>query len=198
MKHKKRNGKLLMSFGVLLILISLAMTAYNYTLEEKAEKISSQIIQELNITVSDESNSEIPYYEINSDIQMPVISVNGESFVGTLEIPVLNLELPVIETLTYSALKKAPCVFEGTPYKNNLIIGAHNYKSHFAYLKNLSAGDKVIFTDTDGNVFTYSVLYIEILDKNALESLRDGEWDLTLFTCTYGGSQRVTVRCKKV
>lgn len=25
--------------------------------------------------------------------------------------------------------------------------------------------------------------------------MKEGDWDLTLFTCTFGGQQRFTVRC---
>ena len=47
----------------------------------------------------------------------------------------------------------------------------------------------------DGNTFYYEVMYVEILDNNAVEEMSAGQWDLTLFTCTYGGATRITVRC---
>ena len=56
-------------------------------------------------------------------------------------------------------------------------------------------GEIITFTDMDGNVFFYEVAEIEILDPYAKEEMLSGEWDLTLFTCTYGGQERVTVRC---
>lgn len=36
---------------------------------------------------------------------------------------------------------------------------------------------------------------METLPETAVEEMRAGEWDLTLFTCTYDGRARVTVRC---
>ena len=36
---------------------------------------------------------------------------------------------------------------------------------------------------------------LETLPETAVEEMRAGEWDLTLFTCTYDGRARVTVRC---
>ena len=36
---------------------------------------------------------------------------------------------------------------------------------------------------------------VETLPETAVEEMRAGEWDLTLFTCTYDGRARVTVRC---
>ena len=39
---------------------------------------------------------------------------------------------------------------------------------------------------------------VDILDHTAVEDMISGEYDLTLFTCTYGGENRVTVRCDRV
>ena len=64
-------------------------------------------------------------------------------------------------------------------------------------LSNLQEGDIITFTDAVGNVFTYSVAGLEILQPEELDDTTSGQWPLTLFTCTYGGVGRVTVRCKK-
>lgn len=82
-------------------------------------------------------------------------------------------------------------------YNDTLIICAHNYESHFGKIKNLAPGSKVYFTDIDGNNFSYEVVEICILDPYAIEEMQSGDWDLTLFTCTWGGRTRVTVRCVK-
>lgn len=42
------------------------------------------------------------------------------------------------------------------------------------------------------------VISQEILGKNAVEQIKEGGWDLTLFTCTIGGTQRITVRCERM
>ena len=39
---------------------------------------------------------------------------------------------------------------------------------------------------------------LEILQPTAVEEMTAGEFDLTLFTCTYGGKSRVTVRYDRV
>jgi sortase A len=96
---------------------------------------------------------------------------------------------------SYPNLRISPCRYTGSAYKNNLIIAAHNYESHFGNLKYLNAGDEITFTDVDGNVFNYVVAEIEQLNPTAIEQMESGDWALTLFTCTIGGSYRVTVRC---
>ena len=50
----------------------------------------------------------------------------------------------------------------------------------------------------DGNVFNYEVVAKETLMPTAIEEMASGDWALTLFTCTVGGSYRVTIRCDLV
>ena len=38
---------------------------------------------------------------------------------------------------------------------------------------------------------------VETLAPTAVDEMTGGDWDLTLFTCTYSGQARVTVRCVK-
>lgn len=138
----------------------------------------------------------VPDYVLHPEMEMPAVEIDGNRYIGTITLPVLGLEFPVMEEWSLPKLKKAPCRYSGTAYMGNMIICAHNYRSHFGKISNLRAGDIIIFTDVDGNVFTYEVKCLETLAT--VEELQDGEWDLTLFTCTLAGNTRVTVRCVSV
>ena len=109
----------------------------------------------------------------------------------------LELELPVQAEWSYPALKTSPCRYAGTP-EAGLVIAAHNYEQHFARLNLLTAGDTVEFTDVSGTAHWYTVMQVETLAPTAVEEMTGGDWDLTLFTCTYSGQARVTVRCVKM
>lgn len=50
----------------------------------------------------------------------------------------------------------------------------------------------------DGAVWQYAVDTVEILAPTDVEDMTSNDYDLTLFTCTYGGSSRITVRCNRV
>ena len=130
--------------------------------------------------------------------EMPVVAIDGEDYVGFVAIPTLGLELPVTAKWSYTKLKYTPCRFTGDLYSDDLVIMAHNYDRHFGGLKDLRVGDSVTFTDMDGETVAYVVAAKDILDPNAVEEMTAGEYDLTLFTCTYGGEKRVTVRCDRV
>ena len=64
----------------------------------------------------------------------------------------------------------------------------------------LAVGDPVEFTDVDGNRFRYTVTDLEqLLPGQTVDMVGYSEdWDLTLFTCTISGRQRLTVRCSLV
>ena len=204
-----RQGKIYTIIGLLLLAAALFLTAYNLWRDAMASISANMALKQLNTDVretasmvlpvlpSGESLEEayIPDYILNPEMDMPEENVDGQKYIGVLRIPDLSLELPVISNWSYPNLKNAPCRYAGSAYMNNMVIAAHNYYSHFGHLKDLSPGDEVTFTDVDGNVFQYEVSAIEILSPLAVEEMTNGDWDLTLFTCTVSGQSRVTVRC---
>lgn len=138
----------------------------------------------------------LPAFVRNPDIAMPVQKVDGNAYIGVLEIPSLGLSLPVISEWNYPRLRIAPCRYTGSVYSRDIVISGHNYERHFGQLKLLTVGEEIRFTDADGNIFYYSVCGTEQLGKYDVYEMKNGDWDLTMFTCTYGGKNRVTVRCK--
>lgn len=208
---KNKNGVLLIGLGLLLIAAALFLAGYNiydnYRAERSAGKALNQLDEYIDIqkskedknhhddSISSSEETEIPDYVLNPDMEMPVQTIDGQDYVGVLSIPALDLELPVISQWSYPKLKIAPCRYKGSAYLGDLVIAAHNYKSHFGSLKDLRQGDSVIFSDMDGNVFTYEVMELEALKSTDIEEMESGDWDLTLFTCTVGGQSRVTIRC---
>ena len=207
-----KRGKICTGIGLLLLAAALFLTAYNLWSDAKAGKTADTVLEQLTPELdekksislpalpSGESLEEayIPDYILNPEMEMPVGKIDGQQYIGVLRIPALSLELPVISEWSYPSLQIAPCRYAGSAYLNNMVIAAHNYYSHFGYLKNLSQGDEVTFTDMDGNVFRYEVAELETLSPFAIEEMTSGDWALTLFTCTVGGQSRVTVRCERM
>lgn len=196
----RRRYKILIGVGLLLIAAALALVAYNIADAQRAAKSAAQALEALeqaSPAVSAAEPDAVPAYVADPDMEMPTVTVEGNDYIGQMDIDALGLSLPVISEWSYPALKVAPCRYTGSAYQDNMIIAAHNYSSHFGRLSQLSAGDAVRFTDVDGNVFTYTVSQIEDLPGTAIEEMQAGDWDLTLFTCTLGGRTRVTVRCTR-
>lgn len=187
-----RRGMKAMALGLALILAALCLTLYNYIDDWRAAREAAALAELLASQISDEGSQ---YFLVDPDIEMPVVDLNGRDCIGYVEIPALDISLPVLSEWSYPGLKVAPCRYKGSAYLDNMIIAAHNYKTHFGTLETLEPGTEVIFTDVDGNRFEYEVSQLQHLDGTAVEEMEEGDWDLTLFTCTTGGRQRVTVRC---
>ena len=198
-----------MTGGLLLIAAALLLTGFNLWDERRATDSAGKVLQELdsicpeepqaeNPETADPSEVEIPDYILDPSREMPAVEIDGSVYIGVLTLPSLELELPVMETWSYPNLRIAPCRYSGSVYQDDMIIAAHNYRTHFGHLKELGTGDEVRFTDMEGNVFRYTVAELETLGKYDVDDMKSGDWDLTLFTCTYGGQSRVTVRCQRM
>lgn len=214
MKHHTFGTKLII-LGIVLLCIAAGLAVKNVQEQKQAEKDSQAAMEELldllqdteknqaadqqkDSSLEDRKAEEIPDYILNPEMDMPMQDISGIPYIGYLDIPALNLQLPVIAETSSRYLRKSPCRFTGSAYLDDLVIGAHNYVRHFRNIGNLSYGDEITFTDMDGNVFAYKVANIEILQPNQGKELCSGEWPLTLYTCTLGGRTRITVRCEKV
>lgn len=190
---KRRLGFGLIVIGLLAVAAGAAWTGYNlwdsYRAGQEARRVQAVIVQHRRENPPSQESWE-PQEE------MPTLEVDDHAYIGTISIPALDLELPVMEDWSYPNLKLAPCRYTGSAYTGDMVICAHNYATHFGKLKNLRAGDAVAFTDMDGNVFSYAVARTETLASTAIEEMTGGPWPLTLFTCTVGGQARVAVRCQ--
>ena len=202
---KKSKGNFLIFLGLIFILAAAGLCVFNFyeakNAEEDSEKafslLSEKIVVKSEEVFEDASEEEIPDYILNPEMEMPVLSVDGEDYIGTLEIPALGMELPIISEWSYQSLKKAPCRYFGSAYLDNMVVAGHNYSSHFKGLENVPMGAKVLFKDIDGNEFLYYVSAIEVLPPTAVEEMTSGEWDFTLFTCNATGTYRIAIRCDK-
>ena len=208
-----KRGKRCVEIGLLLLSAALCLIMYNLISDAGAGASAGIVLEQLTpkIEASKEKNgissaesfsgeqsqeAHIPDYILNSEMKMPESEIDGQRYIGVLEIPILSLKLPVISEWSYPSLKIAPCRYAGSAYLNNLVIAGHNYYSHFGTLKTLSQGDEVIFTDMDGNIFRYEVVELEMISPFAAEEMIGGDWALTLFTCTLDRQSRVAVRCE--
>lgn len=191
MRHK---GRLWIFTGLLLVAAAFSLTGYNFRESERAVRNHGEVLEkigQLQETVLGTQKD-----QIMKESEMPTAEINGVSYIGILEIKDLGLQLPVISQWSYPDLKKAPCRYSGSAYQGNLVICAHNYQTHFGNLKKLQTGAEVSFTDIDGNEFLYEVAGFESVGPEEAETVENGMWELSLFTCTLGGKNRIIVRCE--
>ncbi|MBO5339469.1 MAG: sortase [Oscillospiraceae bacterium] len=130
--------------------------------------------------------------------QMPLTSLQGYDLMGVIRVPGVGVELPVLNSWNYDLLKLSPCRYSGSIEGQDLILMGHNYKKHFAPLRQVSPGDRVEFLDASGSSHAYVVAGTEVLKPTRLDELTVSESALTIFTCTPGGYGRFVVRCDPI
>jgi len=191
------KGNILIFLGLLLIAAALFIACYNIYDSGRAKQAAVKIVSQLKKEIPEEPV--IVASEGFTEREMPTMEVDGYRYVGVLEVPALELTLPVMEALDDVRLKISPCCYAGSFYQDNLVIAGHNYRGHFSRLKTLPTDSEIVFTDVEGNIYTYVIGWVEVLEANQIEEMihseEDADWDLTLFTCTVGGGERYTIRC---
>lgn len=193
-----RGGLLLLAAALCTAVVHLwdenrALRSAQWTVQQIEAQIGLPAAEQAGERLADRfAPGELPQGE-----EMPALEIEGNLYIGLLELPTIGVSIPVMREWSYPALRLSPCRFSGSAYRDDLIVAGHNYAAHFARLHELEPGDEVVFIDVEGRRFRYTVTERQLIDPQALETLRAGDWDLTLFTCTTGGGQRVSVRCER-
>lgn len=213
--HKKL-GLVLVLAGALLIGGALALYGANRVEDEKAgaaavetaavlqqqieqaqtQHMQTEVQEQPEQAASPEPSMDAPAEDAQAE-PAPVAMVGDYEYLGVLSLPSLGLELPVMADWDYDRLKFAPCRQFGSAEEDNLVIAGHNYIGHFANLGMMKAGDSVTFTTMDGAVNTYVVAKTDIISPEDTEKVSESGYALTLYTCTYGRQNRVTVYCER-
>ena len=201
-KKEKRlsAGRVLVLLGVLL-LGAAGLYGYNQWVDYQAGVESETAVLTL---VEEIQSREVVIQEVSqaeegpSEAQLKVAELDGAYYMGVLTIPSLGKILPIQSDWSMSQLKRSPCRYSGSVAEGELVIAGHNYKKHFSGLATLKQGDSIVFTDLEGNQIFYEVREIYTVAATDIDGMVNSGYDLSLFTCNYGGKARVTVRCDRV
>lgn len=198
MRNKIGTG--CMALGALLVLAAFVLWGRNQYEADRAAKAAEEILEKLTEQIKErvqENRKPEEIYPDPYDEGMTEVEIDGYFYIGYLQIPSLQMNLPVMSEWDYPRLRISPCRYSGSVKTDNLVVAAHNYACHFGGISTLAAGNEVNFIDMDGRRHCYQTVAVDILAPTAVEEMTAGTYDLTLFTCTYGGQSRVTVRCER-
>lgn len=110
---------------------------------------------------------------------MSVVSIDGTDFLGIIEMPRYNSALPVCAS--WGSISKYPCCFNGSIYDGTIQIGATTQKGQYDFYSELSLGDTIIYTDMEGNRYTFGITRLRNEKNINQATLNRNESDLTLF-----------------
>ena len=127
---------------------------------------------------------------------------NGFTVLGTMKIPAINFEYPILQEISSSAISNAVSLLwpdgESLNQPGNVVIVGHNYRNglFFSNLKKLSNGDKIYIKDYRGVSITYTVYNkFEAAENDTSFYARDtnGKAEVTLSTCTDASNDQRTI-----
>jgi len=132
---------------------------------------------------------------------------NGKTYntVGTINIPSINVNYPILTETTDILLKISVCKFWGCEpnQTGNFCIAGHNYRNtrFFSKVPTLVVGDIIEITDLNNTTIKYSVYdkyTVDPRDVSCTSQLTNGKKVVTLITCTNDSKQRVVVQAKEI
>ena len=202
---RSKAGILCIVLGLALLIGAAVLYISNDQEDLQAQLASVDVLEQLveQIDVQETSPTQ-PHLQVPLELlteeekKMPEKQIGEDLYIGYINMPTLKLSLPVKTDWDYGKLKTSPCRYSGSILGEDLVLMAHNYRSHFGRISRLKPGDEVTFTDMEGTVTRYQVVAKDVLAPNASEEMTAGVYDLTLFTCTYGGANRITVYCDMI
>jgi len=140
----------------------------------------------------------------NGESGNKVVTYKGFTVLGTIEIPAIELKLPVLERATKSSLEASVGVLMGPGINKvgNTIIVGHNYRNGTFFSRNaeLKNGDLIYLTDTAGTRIKYTIYNVYNTSSEDTEYVtRDtaGKREISLSTCTDDSKYRLVVWAKE-
>jgi len=197
---KKRLRLILWSAAILFIvavaLWELSRPADPLTEEPEKEEQKFNVVQEEEMEapgfVEEEEIPKAP--EEPGTLLLPITTADdvrsGET-IGTLLIPSIDFQMPVIFNATAANLNRSPALMKSTQLpgeKGNAVISGHRmyeFGSHFNRLDEMKIGDEITFRDQDRE-FIFEVEQITIVDPAEIWIILGdrNEVRLTIFACT--------------
>ena len=169
----------------------------NYT-EEIPEENTTNTSEENTTATNPIDSIEKTNTVSGSGNEMP--TYKGFNVVGTIEIPAIDIEYPILQKVSKSSLETSVAMLYGAGINqvgNTVIIG-HNYRNglFFSNNKRLNNGDKIYVTDNSKNRLTYTIYNkFETTPEDASFYSRDtgGKPEITLSTCNDDSSKRLII-----
>lgn len=160
-----------------------------------------------NEPVVEEKKQEDEPQPINTVLSNKYTAPNGKTYttVGSINIPKIDVNYPILSETSDSLLKVSVCKFWGCDPNQvgNLCIAGHNYRNSrfFSKVLNLVVGDTIEITDLYSQTLTYSVYdkyTVDPTDVSCTSQITNGKKIVTLITCTNDSKQRVVVKAQEI
>lgn len=168
--------KILLAAGICLILAAAVLLISFFTTVTVYEKKAKETLSLLQNTIP---NPQGAVLEERSDNTLATLSIDKTDFIGFLELPDHGSALPVCAG--WGKITRYPSLFSGSIYNGSIKIGGSSQKGQYDFYREISQGDKIFFTDTQGNRYGYTVSDIQYEKTADEKTLNQKDADLVLF-----------------
>ena len=188
--NKRVIPRICVLVGVCLLVVgAIVLISWQWNIHSSMQKTESYV-QTLR-TLMPNPQGAVP--EERRDNAMSIFSIEGTDFVGILEIPRYESSLPVCAD--WGHLTKYPCQFNGSVYDRTMQIGATSQKGQYDFYREISIGDTILFTDMEGNRYTYEVTNLRYEKHSNQTVLERDDSALTLFIKNVYDFEYLIVSC---
>ncbi len=154
-----RISKILTAIGIILVVGSVVLLAVSWIMTGMAQDKAESIVQKLCEVLPERSDGITDRF---SDMNMPVLEIDGEDFIALIEVPEFDVILPVGNEWDSSVVSAYPGRIMGSVYDGSLMIGGNDQTAQFDFFRKIEIGTNVIVTDMTGAEFSYSVYRVKI------------------------------------
>ena len=189
---RRNKDLLLVALGLIMAAAGLFLHLTEVQQEQLAGENAALLLEAVSQQLPSAPAEPLPDEEPEDEPQS--LTVMGYDVLGTLRIPSVDIDLPVLNEWSYDLLTVAPCRYSGSIETGDLVILGHSYRTHLRPLRQVQPGDSVELTDAAGTVHRYVVAETEIL-RGSDGSLLPSGYPLTIFTCTADSRHRFLARC---
>ena len=190
---KVKISSILLSVLVIVAIVLIVFICFEYSKRNQNEKAVKEVVSQIESITPNEEKTELPYIEYE-----------GYQIIGTIKIPKIDIEYPILVESTKDSLEKSITrVGNGKVNEvGNLSMAGHNYLdgTMFRKIDELQNYDEIIIKDLLGNEVNYKVFDIFVTNPNdvgVLESVDKEAKEITLITCTNGNKNRLIVKARE-
>lgn len=217
---ENKYGKLLTTILIIVVIGVLVLIGFlGYDVYEKfaIDRDAAEFLNKYDSTISGNDTNNIGNSE-NTDVDIPLlneeivytntvtssgstkITYKGYNVIGKIEIPVINLEYPILEKATPTSIEKSVAYLYGPGLNEigNTVIVGHNYRNGAFFGNNdkLKVGDKVYITDNSDTRIKYNIYNIYETspdDTDFMQRDTNGKREISLSTCTDNSQARLII-----
>ena len=221
MTNKKYNKVLTIVFIIVVAIIFILLGFWGYDtyrkyyqrheIDQALNEFNNQVIQNNTNTARNEftGSNAIEFNVVGGNVvsntggssnNNKVVTYKGFTVMGTIEIPAIDLEYPILERATKSSLEASIGILAGPGLNQvgNTVLVGHNFRNGTFFSRNeeLKNGDLVYITDSTGNRVKYTIYNIYQTSSDDADYItRDtaGKREISLSTCTDDTSYRLVI-----